>query len=117
MVNIKVHVIWIFNLIRSVAGVPRQPVGDPVGDFDEREEAAAEAQPHESSHLWQIVFNFHATFSITMDNYLRQIVDGSHLGLSVERGGVKKQDSLCIWKNPAYPFTCLVYSKTMGSLK
>ena len=25
----------------SVAGVPRQPVGDPVGDFDEREEAAA----------------------------------------------------------------------------
>ena len=40
-----------FKLILLHASITGKPVGDPVDYFDERQDAEAHAQPHESTHL------------------------------------------------------------------
>ena len=38
----------------SVASIPSKPICDPVEDLNERDDTAPHAQPHESTHLWEI---------------------------------------------------------------
>ena len=44
----NINVIYRF----SVASISHQPVGDPVDDLDEWQQAESHAQTHQASHLW-----------------------------------------------------------------